>query len=89
MKMQVIAKEDIHIYLKNNKGRKGAYSEIYEVIDGLEPGKALVVQFDDAKKATAFASVISSHIIYDKKHNGRFKNCYYTKSLENVIVGKN
>jgi len=86
MKMQVISKEDIPIY-------KGApisvYDEIYETIDGLEPGKALVVDWEDPKKAMLFAGAMSNHILYDKKHDGRFKNCYYTKSGNYVIVGKN
>ena len=85
--MQVIAKEDIPIYVKRTN--RGAYGEIYEAIDGLESGKALVVEFEDTKKAAMFASAISTHIMYDKKHDGRLKDCYYTKSRENVIIGKN
>lgn len=90
MKMQVVSGSDVAKILGRTRLFKSVYDEIYQKVDDLEKGQALVVEYDDDKKAKMFASTLSSHVCHDNKVGyGRFVGCYYTKARNIVVIGKN
>lgn len=70
--------------------RKRNYQEIYDAVETLEPGKAIVLELEDDKTASRIASALSSARCY-KGRNGKsvLTNCYITKSGGIIVIGKN
>ena len=87
MKMHVIDGSEISRYL--NRGLKSVYDEIWDAVNDLPNGKCLVIEYDDAKRAKKLASTLSTRVLRDNKiGTGLFKDCYYSKTHNIVLIGK-
>ena len=90
MKMQIVSGSEVAKIIGRNRVVRSVYNEIYQKVDALEKGQALVVDYEDEKKATMLASALSAHVCHDNKNGyGRFVGCYYTKARNIVVIGKN
>lgn len=70
--------------------KRSTYQEIYDAVEALEPGKAIVLEFDSDKVATRTASALSSARCYKSKGGKSvLENCYITKSGSIIVIGKN
>lgn len=90
MNIKVMDAGEAMTLLRKKPYRISEYQEIYDAVDTLEKGKAIVIEFDDVKKATMCASTLSSHVNADNKlKRGRFYGCYYSKTGSIIVIGKN
>ena len=90
MNIKVMDAGEAMTLLRQKPYIRSAYQEIYSAVDTLEKGKAIVIEFDDVKKATMCASALSAHVNKDNKlKRGRFCGCYYSKSGSIIVIGKN
>lgn len=90
MNIKVMDAGEAMTLLRQKPYIRSIYQEVYNAVDSLEKGKAIVIEFDDVKKATMCASTLSTHVNKDNKlKRGRFCGCYYSKSGSIIVIGKN
>ena len=87
MRMQIMDEVEAKKMLTK---KRGTYQEIYDAVETLEPGKAIVLELESDKAAMRTASALSSARCYkNRKRKSVLENCYITKSGSIIVIGKN